>query len=119
MTCGIFVIFSGTPFSSTNKTDCHDTTEILLKVALNTIAQTIHNYKCLRLNLAVVSSFDIFSFACVPSIGTSSGDVGEGGRGFMARFFSIFFCRSSSICSTSECSSCNSWSVSMTPCVRH
>ena len=27
----------GTPFFSTNKTDCHDRTEILLKVALNTI----------------------------------------------------------------------------------
>jgi hypothetical protein len=26
--------------SSTNKTDCHDITEILLKVALNTIKQT-------------------------------------------------------------------------------
>jgi hypothetical protein len=26
------------PVSSTNKTDCHDVTEILLKVALNTIA---------------------------------------------------------------------------------
>jgi hypothetical protein len=31
---------SGTPVSSTNKTDCHDITEILLKVALNTIKQT-------------------------------------------------------------------------------
>jgi hypothetical protein len=30
----------GTPISSTNKTDCHDITEILLKVALNTIKQT-------------------------------------------------------------------------------
>ena len=30
----------GTQVSSTNKTDCHDTTEILLKVALNTITQT-------------------------------------------------------------------------------
>jgi hypothetical protein len=30
----------GTPVSSTNKTDCHDITEILLKVALNTINQT-------------------------------------------------------------------------------
>jgi len=30
----------GTPFSSTNKTDRHDITEILLKVALNTIKQT-------------------------------------------------------------------------------
>jgi hypothetical protein len=27
----------GTPVSSTNKTDCHDITEILLKVALSTI----------------------------------------------------------------------------------
>ena len=32
----------GTPVSSTNKTDCHDITEILLKVALNTIT---HNPK--------------------------------------------------------------------------
>jgi hypothetical protein len=29
-----------TPVSSINKTDCHDITEILLKVALNTIKQT-------------------------------------------------------------------------------
>ena len=29
------------PVSSTNKTDCHDIAEILLKVALNTIKQTI------------------------------------------------------------------------------
>ena len=29
----------GTPVSSTNKTDCHDLAEILLKVALNTINQ--------------------------------------------------------------------------------
>jgi len=29
--------FPGTPVSSTNKTDHHDITEILLKVALNTI----------------------------------------------------------------------------------
>jgi hypothetical protein len=27
----------GTPVSSTNKTDCHDITEILLKVVLNTL----------------------------------------------------------------------------------
>ena len=33
----------GTPFSSTNKTDGHDMTEILLKVALNITNQT--NYK--------------------------------------------------------------------------
>ena len=29
----------GTPVFSTNETDCHDITEILLKVALNTINQ--------------------------------------------------------------------------------
>ena len=32
---------AGTPVSSTNKTDCHDIDEILLKVALNTITLTI------------------------------------------------------------------------------
>ena len=31
----------GTLVSSTNKTDCHDLTEILLKVALNTIAPPV------------------------------------------------------------------------------
>jgi hypothetical protein len=31
----------GTPVSSTNKTDFHDITEILLKVALNTITLTL------------------------------------------------------------------------------
>jgi hypothetical protein len=30
----------GTPVSSTNKTDCYNITEILLKVALNTITLT-------------------------------------------------------------------------------
>jgi hypothetical protein len=33
------------PVSSTNKTDCHDITEILLKVALNTINQTLTTSK--------------------------------------------------------------------------
>ena len=33
-----------TPVSSTNKADCHDITEILLKVALNTITLTPYNY---------------------------------------------------------------------------
>ena len=31
----------GTPVSSTNKTNCHDITEILLKVALNTITPVL------------------------------------------------------------------------------
>jgi len=40
VTCNRSVIFfSGTPVSSTNKTDHHNITEILLKVALNTINQ--------------------------------------------------------------------------------
>jgi hypothetical protein len=33
--------FPGTQVSSTNKTGRHDITEILLKVALNTITQTL------------------------------------------------------------------------------
>ena len=37
----------GTPVSSTNKTDCHDITEILLKVALNTINQPNPNFMIL------------------------------------------------------------------------
>jgi len=32
---------SGTPVSSTNKTDCHDIIEILLKVALSTLTLTL------------------------------------------------------------------------------
>ena len=34
----------GPPVSSTNKTDCHNITEILLKVALNTVKQTNKKY---------------------------------------------------------------------------
>jgi hypothetical protein len=37
MISGRSVVFSGTPVSTTNKTDHHDITEILLKVVLNTI----------------------------------------------------------------------------------
>jgi hypothetical protein len=39
------VVFPGTAVSSPNKTDCHDITEILLKVALNTIN---HNHLSLQ-----------------------------------------------------------------------
>ena len=44
---------SGTPISSTNKTDHHDITEILLKVALNTINQIIswNVVVCVSVNL--------------------------------------------------------------------
>ena len=34
-----------TPVSSTNKTDCHDITEILLKVASNTLTNFLEIYK--------------------------------------------------------------------------
>ena len=39
----------GTPVSSTNNTDRHDITEILLKVALNTINQSINHICTLKL----------------------------------------------------------------------
>jgi hypothetical protein len=38
----------GTPVSSTNKTDCHDIIEILLKVALDTINQAKSDLTCDR-----------------------------------------------------------------------
>ena len=38
--CDRSVVSPGTPVSSTNETDRHDKTAILLKVALNTINQT-------------------------------------------------------------------------------
>jgi hypothetical protein len=47
MTCDRTVVFSR---YSTNETDCHDITEILLKVALNTIQKPIN----LRLAIVVM-----------------------------------------------------------------
>jgi hypothetical protein len=38
--------YPGTLVSSTNKSDCHDITEILLKVAINTINQSINHNHC-------------------------------------------------------------------------
>jgi hypothetical protein len=43
-----------TPVSSTNKTDCRDITEILMKVALNTITLT---YVILELELEIMFDF--------------------------------------------------------------
>ena len=45
----------GTPVSSTNKTDRHNITEILLKVALNTITLTPENVEQFIINLGFVS----------------------------------------------------------------
>jgi hypothetical protein len=49
----------GTPVSSNNKTDRHDITEILLKVALNTINQTI--------NLKTTFSLHVWKLLCYSS----------------------------------------------------
>ena len=47
VTCGRSVVFSGTPFSSTNKNDRNDIIEILLKVAsLNTINVNPNRVPC-------------------------------------------------------------------------
>jgi hypothetical protein len=46
----------GTPVSSTNKTDRHDITEILLKVALNTITLTPNrNFHVIKYNTKEVA----------------------------------------------------------------
>jgi hypothetical protein len=45
LTVFIYMIYSpGPPISSTNKTDHHDITEILLEVALNTLTLYIYIY---------------------------------------------------------------------------
>ena len=55
----------GTPVSSTNKTDCHDITEIFLKVALNTIIPPLPLHKfmvllCLTNNINYVCILMIY-----------------------------------------------------------
>ena len=44
VTCGMSVVFPGTPVSSTSKTEGHDITEILLKLELNTITLILTLY---------------------------------------------------------------------------
>ena len=44
MVCIGWLFSPGTPVSSTNKTDCHNITEILLKVVLNTIYQPTNQF---------------------------------------------------------------------------
>jgi hypothetical protein len=43
--------------SSTNKTDRHDITEILLKVALNTVKQTNKNVSCKLITACSLNNF--------------------------------------------------------------
>jgi hypothetical protein len=63
----------GTPVSSTNKTDCHDITEILLKVALHTIN---HNHKLLNQAAKVIQT-DLCCSSCI-SEAASNGEISVG-----------------------------------------
>jgi hypothetical protein len=47
--------YPSNPVSSTNKTDRHEITEILLKVALNTIIQTLETRQYTPTNMAASS----------------------------------------------------------------
>ena len=63
MTCGRSVVFSS--YFITKKTDCYDITEILLKMALNTITQKLHflSFFCWPVLLGITvsgNSFGIF-----------------------------------------------------------
>jgi hypothetical protein len=60
------------PFS-TNKTDCHDITEILLKVALHTIN---HNHKLLNQAAKVIQT-DLCCSSCI-SEAASNGEISVG-----------------------------------------
>ena len=55
--------FPYTPVSSTNKTDCHDITEILLKVALNTITISLTYDEIIEgiWNIFIITRLDIYS----------------------------------------------------------
>ena len=64
------VVFSpGPPVSSTNKTNFHYITEILLKVALNTIKQTNTYFK---MSLKILSSISGMLTSPVSAIGPSN-----------------------------------------------
>jgi hypothetical protein len=57
---------SGTPVSSTNKTDSHDITEILLKVAFYTIAQPLITSFVIH-DAYHTYAFQIFEEWCTPT----------------------------------------------------
>ena len=73
VTCDRSVVFPGPSVSSTNKTDRHDITEILLKVALNTITiisnkrvpyifMSIYLYRVMVMVMVIFSYFVAVSF---------------------------------------------------------
>ena len=66
MTCDRSVVFSGTAVSFANKTGRHDITDILLKVALNTITLTIFLQICIpfmRVKLRI-KNYIVLDFLC-------------------------------------------------------
>ena len=63
VTCDMSVISPGPPVSSTNKTDHHDISDILLKVTLNTIKPT--NQIGQKLSKLFISHAVCFSWLCV------------------------------------------------------
>jgi hypothetical protein len=56
------VVFSGTPVSSTNKTDRHDITEILLKVTLNTIDLSLSTIVAKHIFCFIFTDFSLESY---------------------------------------------------------
>ena len=59
----------GTPASSTNKTDCHDITEIVLKEALNTMTLTLYYHFCYLFKYRIIEFIYIilsFVVCCLP-----------------------------------------------------
>jgi hypothetical protein len=61
------VFFPGTPVSSTNKSDDHNVTKILLKVALNTITLTLNPQRIL-LTGKVLQDKDVFAENILPTL---------------------------------------------------
>jgi len=62
VTCDRSVVFPGTPVSSMNKTDRHDITDILLKVALNTI--NLNQFLCQK----TITSVYKYNYLKLPSV---------------------------------------------------
>ena len=55
----------GTPVSCTNKNDCYDITEILLKVALNTIARTTPLRSLIAVELLTSNIWTFYNWPCL------------------------------------------------------
>jgi hypothetical protein len=64
----------GSPFSFTNKTDRHEITEILLKVALSTIKQTNRLHLLRPATLSIILVWGVYGFICNLFSSQSRGD---------------------------------------------